>query len=250
MKCIAIDDEPLALRQIQTYIARTPQLEMRGAFGSATDALVFLGTEGVDLIFVDINMPDMNGLDLVRLLTPRPMIIFTTAYSEYAIDGFRLDAIDYILKPFSYEDFVRSVQKAASLYELVQYKKAVENAPAEVAAVEESTVKDGEFLSVKADRKVSLVRIDDIIYIESEGEYVRLHLTDGTRIITLFRLKNMLDELPADHFMRVHRSYIVNMQYVTAYTKGRIYLGDNDYIPIGDIYKDTFRQYVDKKFSK
>ena len=159
----------------------------------------------MDLIFVDINMPDLNGVDFVRSLTQRPMVVFTTAYSEYAVEGFKLDAVDYLLKPFSFADFSRSVSKANQLYELRHNQRTAPEAEAEAAP------KDKEYISVKADYKVSLVKISDIIYLESEGEYVRMHLIDGSTITTLFRLKNMEAALPSEHFMRVHRSYIVNM---------------------------------------
>ncbi len=256
IRCVAIDDEPLALRQISNYISKIEPLELVSTFNNALDAQRFLLSEQVDLIFVDINMPDMNGIELVRSIEPRTMVIFTTAYSEYAIDGFRLDAIDYILKPFSLADFEHSVLKAVSLYELRQYKPPVEDIAALASdnsdgnESDSMVVANGEFISVKADRKVSLVRISDIVYIESEGEYVRLHISDGTRLITLFRLKNMLTTLPVDQFMRVHRSYIVNLNCVTAYTKGRVYLGEAEYVPIGDIYKDAFKEYITKRFGK
>ena len=243
LKCIAIDDEPLALRQITGYISKIPYLELSATFNNAIDAQQRLTEEPADLIFADLNMPDLNGVDFVRALPDRPMVIFTTAYSEYAVEGFKLDAVDYLLKPFSFADFSRSAAKANSLYELRQNRRSE---PQETAS--EATPRDKEYISVKADYKVSLVRIAEIIYLESEGEYVRMHLADGSTITTLFRLKNMETALPAESFMRVHRSYIVNLRAIKAYVKGRIFLSDNEYIPIGENYKEAFQAYIDKNF--
>ena len=244
LKCIAIDDEPLALRQITAYISKIPYLELTATFNNAIEAQAYLAGQPVDLIFVDINMPDLTGVDFVRSLTNRPMVIFTTAYSEYAIEGFKLDAVDYLLKPFGFADFSRSAAKAHALYELRQNQRS-----ASQKEMPEAEPKDKEYLSVKADYKVSLVRIADIVYLESEGEYVRMHLADGSTITTLFRLKNMEAALPADSFLRVHRSYIVNLRAIKAYVKGRIFLNDsNEYIPIGESYKEAFQAYIDKNF--
>ena len=243
LKCIAIDDEPLALRQISAYIAKIPYLELAATFNNAIEAQQRLASERVDLIFVDINMPDLNGVDFVRALTDRPMVVFSTAYPEYAIDGFKLDAVDYLLKPFSFADFSRAAAKANSLYELRQGRL-----PAQPDSDSEATPKDREYISVKADYKVSLVRIADIVYIESEGEYVRMHLDDGTTITTLFRLKNMEAALPSEQFMRVHRSYIVNLRAIRSYVRGRIFLSDTEYVPIGENYKEAFQNYIDRHF--
>ena len=243
LKCIAIDDEPLALRQITNYISKIPYLELVATFNNALDAQIQLSKQSIDLIFVDINMPDLNGVDFVRSLIDKPMVIFTTAYSEYAIEGFKLNAIDYLLKPFSFADFTRAAAKANSLYELRQNKRA-ETLVEEAEPVED----DREYISVKADYKVSLVKISTIVYLESEGEYVRLHLSDHSSITTLFRLKNMEAALPSDRFMRVHRSYIVNLDYIRSYVKGRVFLSDSEYVPIGELYKESFQKYIEKKF--
>ena len=242
LKCIAIDDEPLALRQIAAYIAKIPYLELVARFNNAIEAQQRLAAEKIDLIFVDINMPDLNGVEFVRGLIDRPMVVFTTAYSEYAVEGFKLDAVDYLLKPFSFADFSRAAAKANSLYELRHNQRPPQESDSEALP------RDREYISVKADYKVSLVKIADIVYIESEGEYVRLHLADGSAITTLFRLKNMETALPADSFMRVHRSYIVNLRAIRSYIKGRIYLNDTEYVPIGEMYKEAFLSYIKKNF--
>ena len=242
LKCIAIDDEPLALRQIAAYIAKVPYLELVARFNNALEAQQRLAEEKINLIFVDVNMPDLNGVDFVRGLIERPMVIFTTAYSEYAVEGFKLDAVDYLLKPFSFADFSRAAAKANSLYELRHNQRPAQEPETEALP------RDREYLTVKADYKVSLVRIADILYIESEGEYVRLHLANGTAITTLFRLKNMETALPSDSFMRVHRSYIVNLRAIHSYIKGRIYLNDSEYVPIGENYKEAFLNYIRQNF--
>ena len=243
LKCIAIDDEPLALRQLQGYIAKINFLKLEKAFTNAIEAQQYLAGNPIDLIFVDINMPDLSGVEFVRSLVDRPMVIFTTAYSEYAVEGFKLDAVDYLLKPFSFADFSRSAGKANSLYELRHNQRA-----GEPEATPEALPKDKEYISVKADYKVSLVKISNIVYLESEGEYVRMHLDDGTTITTLFRLKNMEAALPSDMFMRVHRSYIVNLRCIKGYVRGRVFLSDTEYVPIGENYKESFQRYIDSNF--
>ena len=243
LKCIAIDDEPLALRQLKSYIEKIPYLELTATCNNALEAQQLLASQHVDLIFVDINMPDLSGVEFVRSLVDRPMVIFTTAYSEYAVEGFKLDAVDYLLKPFSFADFSRSAGKANSLYELRHNQRA-----GEPEATPEALPKDKEYISVKADYKVSLIKISNIVYLESEGEYVRMHLDDGTTITTLFRLKNMEAALPSDMFMRVPRSYIVNLRCIKGYVRGRVFLSDTEYVPIGENYKESFQHYIESNF--
>lgn len=239
VRCIAIDDEPLALRQIKSYIERTDSLELVAACRNAMEAQQVLERENIDLIFVDINMPDMNGLDFVRSLTTSHYIVFTTAHAEFALEGFKLNAIDYLLKPFAYEEFMKASQKVISLVDLVERCHAAESA----AAQNEAESSDKEYLSVKADYKTQLVKIADIVYLESAGEYVRLHIEGSSTITTLFRLKNMETSLPQDMFLRVHRSYIVNLKRISSYTKGRIFLDNGEYIPLGENYKERFFEY-------
>ena len=245
IKCIAIDDEPLALRQVSKYMERIEDLEVVALCNSAHAAQQVLDQKQVDVMFVDINMPDLNGVDFVRGLENPPMVIFTTAYSEYAVDGFRLDAVDYLLKPFSFGDFERAVNKACSLLELQRLREQHITPTAEAEPPQEP-IENSDCISIKADYKVSLVKYADIIYIESVGEYVRLHLTSGSSIMSLFRLKNMESALPSNRFMRVHRSYIVNLGHVTGYARGRVYLDNEEYVPISVNYRDSFREYIDK----
>ena len=245
MRCIAIDDEPLALRQISAYISKIPFLELSATFRSAVAAQEWLKENETDLIFVDINMPDMTGVEFVQSLETPSMVIFTTAYAQYAIEGFKLSAIDYLLKPFGLKDITRAAEKALSLYELYTLQKSVQDDSIEETITEQA--EDNEVLSVHADRKTHLVKLSNIVYLESAGEYVRLHLSDGTKLVTLFRLKNMESSLHSSQFMRVHRSYIINLQHISGYTKGRVFLSNEDYVPIGENYKEQFTAYVESK---
>ena len=245
IRCIAIDDEPLALRQVKNYIERVEKLDLVALCSNAIEAKELLKTEQVDLLFVDINMPDINGIDFVRGLTDPPLVIFTTAYSEYALDGFRLNAVDYLLKPFSFDDFSRAAEKACSLRELHRMRDERAASVSTIESIDEAS-DNNDYISIKSDYKVNLVRYNDIIYIESVGEYIRLHLKDGSKLTTVFRLKNMETELPQKNFMRVHRSYIVNIDYVSSFARGKIYLSNGDYVPISINYRDTFREHFEK----
>lgn len=235
IKCLAIDDEPLALKQISSYIDKIPFLETVGLCQSAYEAMEYLEKNEIDLMFVDINMPDLNGMDFVKSLTVKPQIIFTTAYSEYAIDGFKVDAIDYILKPISYETFLKSANKAKTWFEINQKQ------PETI-----QTTKD--CLFVKSEYKLIRIMLADIKYIESANEYIQIHLVNDQPVTTLIRLKSMEEQLPKDKFMRVHRSFIVNLDRVTEIERNRIIFDHKVYIPIGDQYKENFQTFIDKTF--
>lgn len=235
IKCLAIDDEPLALQQISAYIDRTPFLEKMALCQSAYEAIEFTDQQPVDLMFVDINMPDLNGLDFVKSLKNKPFIIFTTAYSEYALEGFKVDAVDYILKPISYDEFLRAVNKVR------------DRMTATAAATSETVTMNKESLFVKSEYKLIRIQLADIKYIESANEYIQIHLETEKPITTLVRLKTIEGELPKEKFMRVHRSFIVNLEKVKVIDRNRIVF-DKVYIPIGEQYKDEFQKFVDKTF--
>jgi len=235
IKCLAIDDEPLALQQISAYIDRTPFLEKMALCQSAFEAIEFTEQQPVDLMFVDINMPDLNGLDFVKSLKNKPYIIFTTAYSEYALEGFKVDAVDYILKPISYDEFLRAVNKVRDRI------TAIGTTPAETVSMSK------ESLFVKSEYKLIRIQLADIKYIESANEYIQIHLETEKPITTLVRLKTIEAELPKEKFMRVHRSFIVNLDKVKIIDRNRIVF-DKVYIPVGDQYKDEFQKFVDKTF--
>ena len=235
IKCLAIDDEPLALQQISAYIDRTPFLEKMALCQSAYEAIEFTDQQPVDLMFVDINMPDLNGLDFVKSLKNKPFIIFTTAYSEYALEGFKVDAVDYILKPISYDEFLRAVNKVR------------DRMTATAAATSETVTMNKESLFVKSEYKLIRIQLADIKYIESANEYIQIHLETEKPITTLVRLKTIEGELPKEKFMRVHRSFIVNLEKVKVIDRNRIVF-DKVYIPVGEQYKDEFQKFVDKTF--
>ena len=235
IKCLAIDDEPLALKQIGSYIEKTPFLETVALCQNAFDAMKFLNDNEVDLLFVDINMPDLNGMDFVKSLSKKPQIIFTTAYSEYAIEGFKVDALDYILKPISYSVFFKSVSKARTWFEL--------NHPLSETL---STSRDSLF--VKSEYKMVRIFLSEIKYIESSNEYIKIHLVNDEPVTTLIRLKTIEEQLPKEKFMRVHRSFIVNLDRIKVIERNRIVFDHNIYIPVGEQYRESFQAFIDKTF--
>ena len=236
IRCIAIDDEPLALQQMVIYIEKTPFLEVVGSFDNALSALEFLQNEQVDLMYVDINMPDLSGVDLVKSLTQPPKVIFTTAYRDYALEGFKLDAADYLLKPISYADFLTASEKTRLRYF------------AEAEGTQQIQTND-EFLFIKSEYKIVKIAYKDILYIEGMREYVRIFIKDSKAVMTLMSMKKMEEHLPTNHFMRVHRSYIVNLDMVTTIERMRIVF-DKVYIPISDQYKEAFQKFIDHSFLK
>ena len=235
IRCIAIDDEPLALEQIAGYIQKTPFLELSGMFESALQAIETINTTPVDLMFVDINMPDLNGLDFVKSLDNPPKIVFVTAYGEHALEGFRVDALDYLLKPIGYSDFLKSANKVKSWFDLNPKKSDEVNS-------------NKEFLFIKSEYKIVRINFDDIKYIEGMNEYIRIHLTNSKPVMTLLSMKAIEEQLPKDRFMRVHRSFIVNLAKITIIERSRIVFDVNVYIPVSDQYKDIFQNYVDTNF--
>lgn len=243
IRCLAIDDEPLALAQLTSYIEKVSFFQLAKACSSAMEALEWLNTESVDLIYVDINMPDVNGLDFVKSLRNKPMIIFTTAFAEYAIEGFRVEAFDYLLKPIGFSDFLRSANRAAQQKALAESN----NKPTVTEGKKTEEEQEG-YLFVKADYKMLRIDINKILYVESQSEYIRIYLDNEKPIMTLLSMKALEERLPADHFMRVHRSYLVNSTKISAVANNRIIIGKETYIPIGNQYKERFNLFVDRHF--
>ncbi|MCB2195678.1 MAG: LytTR family DNA-binding domain-containing protein [Bacteroidetes bacterium] len=235
IKCIAIDDEPLALKQISGYISKTPFLELVAGCKSAFDAMVVLENNEVHLMFVDIQMPDLTGIDFVKSLNKEQKIIFTTAYEEYALEGFKVEALDYILKPFGYEEFLKSATKAKAHFELLE-KAATSN-----------RVNNEDYLFVKADYKIQRINLTDIVYIESMREYVQIVLKDSKPVMTLMSLKSLEEKLPKKHFMRVHRSFIVNLNKIKTVERSRI-IFEKKYVPVSEQYRDQFQEFLGKSF--
>ena len=243
IRVLAIDDEPLALQQIVAYINKVPFLELAAQCQSALEARKFLENDTVDAIFCDINMPDLNGMDFVKSLAVPPLVVFTTAYSEYAVEGFRVNAVDYLLKPFGLQDFQRAANRI---------RDRLDNAPrvvgSSVADTPTSPADTPDVLFLKTDYRIVKVNISDIRYIEGMSEYLKVWLdTDAKPIITLLSMKKMEERLPAN-FMRIHRSYIVNLNKIEEVNKNRVILDKDTYLPIGDLYKEAFQAYLDTKF--
>ncbi len=232
IRCLAIDDEPLALQQIAAYINKVPFLELAAQCQSALEARQFLSDERVDAIFCDINMPDLNGMDFVKSLTAPPLVVFTTAYSEYAIEGFKVNAVDYLLKPFGMQEFMRAANR-------LQERLSI---PASAPAETDDT------LFLKTDYRIVKVNIPDIRYVEAMSEYLKVWIEGEAKpIITLLSMKKMEERLP-DNFMRIHRSYIINLDKIQEVNKNRVIMDTDTYLPIGDLYKEAFQAYLDKKF--
>lgn len=245
IRCIAIDDEPLALTQLAGYIGKVPFLQLVKACNNALEALELLATEPVDLIFADINMPDLNGVDFVRSLINKPVVIFTTAYMEYAVEGFRVDALDYLLKPFGYNEFLKAANKAHHQCELLSKAKTLQPSPLPKEAEAEN---ESDNLFIKADYKMIRLDMNKILYMESQNEYVRIFTEDQKPIMTLLSMKTLEERLPSDRFMRIHRSYIINLQKMTAVANNRVIYGKDIYIPVGNQYKEKFNHYLEKHF--
>lgn len=235
IRCIAIDDEPLALQQISKYIEETGFLSLVAACGSTAEAKKILDKEHVDIMFLDINMPDQSGLDFVRSLQAPPVIVFTTAYPDYALEGYKVDAVDYLLKPFSLDEFTRAADKA---------KRALASRWPEGSV---SAVND-DVIFFKTDYKVVRVDINDINYVEGMSEYLKIRLDEGDPVVVLLSVKKLEERLPSDRFMRIHKSYIVNLNKIKEVSRMRVVMKDGSALPIGNLYKDHFMAYLDSKF--
>jgi DNA-binding LytR/AlgR family response regulator len=235
IKTIAIDDEPLALQLITGYIAKTPFLELKGTFSNPMEAMEYLSGETVDLIFLDIQMPDLTGLEFIKTLQNRPKIILATAFANYALEGFKLEVVDYLLKPFNYQEFLISVRKARNLIELE--RKAINKVDA-----------NEEFLFLKSEYKIRRINFNDIKYIEGLKDYVKVYtILEDKPILSLNTLKALESKLPQDKFMRIHRSFIVNLEKIHTIERSRIVFG-KVYIPVSEQYKEKFQKFLDKNF--
>ena len=237
IRCLAIDDEPLALQQLVAYINKVPFLELAGQCRSAVEARQFLENDTVDAIFCDINMPDLNGMEFVKGLIAPPLVVFTTAYSEYAVEGFRVNAVDYLLKPFGLQEFQRAANR------LKERKEG--GAKVESAAPQEP---ETDTIFLKTDYRIVKVTIGEIRYVEAMSEYLKVWLEGQPKpIITLLSMKKMEERLPGT-FMRIHRSYIINLTKIQEVNKNRVIMDADTYLPIGDMYKEAFQAYLDTRF--
>ena len=236
IRILVIDDEPLALQQLAAYATKIPYFEIGGECLSAIEAREIMDNEQIDAIFVDINMPDINGMDFVRSLAAPPIVVFTTAYQEHAIEGYRVNAIDYLLKPFGMGDILRAAEKVKRQYDLLH-------------AASLSPIDEYDAMFVRADYKVVRILVKDIMYVEGYGEYLRIYLNSQEKpLVVYLRMKEMEERLEGRGFMRVHKSYIVSLHHIMEINKSRILLDTGADIPIGDSYRDNLQSYVANKF--
>lgn len=228
--CAIIDDEPLAAGLLKSYAEKTPSLHLFGTYGSALEAMKELRDHPVQLLFLDIQMPELSGIEFAKILPPETKIVFTTAFQQYAIEGYKVSALDYLMKPIAYEDFLKATNKALDWFTIKQKKQ---------------TYAEDRFMFVKSDYKLIRVAMDDILYIEGLKDYVRIYLADGQKLMSLMNMKKLEDYLPRPEFLRTHRSYIVHMTKAPQIDRCRIVFGEQ-YIPISDSYKDDVQLYFDQ----
>ncbi len=233
IRCIAVDDEPLALDIIESYISKLPFLELVQTCASATEAMQVLQEEQIDLMFLDIEMPELTGIQFLNILKKQPLIIFTTAYPDYALEGFNQDAVDYLLKPIPFDRFLKAVTKAQE--RLQRHEKTPEP---------QTSAPEQDFMFVKADYKSIRVDFKDILWIEGLKDYIIIQTKDQ-KIITLLSMNKMMEKLPDSKFLRVHRSYIVSLQKIDSIEKSRIRIGSKE-IPIGEVYREQFLKWVEE----
>ncbi|MCD8183534.1 MAG: LytTR family DNA-binding domain-containing protein [Bacteroides sp.] len=230
LKCAIVDDEPLALNLLESYATKTPFLELVGKYSSAVQAMNDLPDKQVDLLLLDIQMPELNGLEFSKMVNPHTRIVFTTAFDQYAIDGYKVNALDYLLKPISHVDFLQAANKAVQWFELMQQPK-----------------EEIESIFVKSDYKLVQVELKNILYIEGLKDYIKIYEENIPKpILSLMSMKAMEELLPSSRFMRVHRSFIVQKDKIRIIDRGRIVFGKN-HIPISDSYKQIFQNFLDKR---
>ncbi|WP_339926121.1 LytTR family DNA-binding domain-containing protein [uncultured Cyclobacterium sp.] len=231
ISCVIVDDEPMALNLVESYVEKTPFLELKKKCSSAIEAMEFIKTSPVDLLFLDIQMPDLTGIEFSKMLPKESRVIFTTAFDEYALEGFKVEALDYLLKPFDYAEFLAAANKASTWFNLVKEKQS-------------APVAEKEFLFVKSEYKQLRVKLADVLYFEGLKDYIKIWLKDNPRpILTLMSLKSLEDELPQTQFMRVHRSFIVSLKNIDVIERSQILINDQR-ITVSDQYKPKFLEFV------
>lgn len=226
MKCLIVDDEPLSRELMEGYLSDLPSLRLVASCKSAIEALEVLRAEEVDLIFLDINMPKLSGIEFYKSLSHPPKVVFTTAYPDFAVEGFELDAVDYLLKPFSFERFVKAVNKAAQF---------LQSKPSSVG-----------FVMLKADKRVHKVDMVDILFVESIGDYMKVHLKDGRVLIVSETMKRLEEALPTDTFLRVHKSYLISLEHVDFIEGNRVKVADQ-MVPVGETYRTKLTEVIPKR---
>ena len=230
LRCCIIDDEPLAQELLKSYVQQTPFLELVDTFSSASLAVKTIIEDNIDIAFLDIQMPELNGIEFARVIPPSCKIVFTTAFEQYALEAFKANALDYLLKPISYPEFLRATNKALNWFEIVE--KSNTNSD------------NNDYIIVKSEYKLIQIEISKILYIEGLKDYVKIYLEDSDKcVMTLMSLKTIEATLPQDRFMRVHRSFIVQTSKIKVIERNRIVFG-KQYIPVSDTYKDAFNEYI------
>lgn len=236
LKCVIIDDEPLAIDLLKTYVAKTPFLELMGTFNNALSAMDTISNGKTDVLFLDINMPQITGLEFSKTIPPSTKIIFTTAYDHYAVDGFRLNALDYLLKPINYTEFLQAANKALEWFKLT------------AASSNDSSTSPATSIFVKSGYRMEKIEFDDILYIENQKDYVKFHLeTQKEPVSSLMSMQSLEEKLPEKQFMRVHRSFIVNLDKIKTIERNCIVFG-KEYIPVSESYKAKFMDFLNKHF--
>jgi two-component system LytT family response regulator len=244
LKCIAVDDEPLALDIIEDYISKVPFLELVKRTENAIEALQLVQAGGIDLVFLDIQMPDLTGIQFLKIASGKSNYILTTAYSQYALESYDLNVSDYLLKPIAFDRFYKAVEKVRNQMQKEEIAtpavaEAVQNAPTSAAAPAQ------DFIFVKTEHKIQKIQLDDILYIEGLKDYISI-FTKSERVITLQNMKKMEETLPKGEFIRVHKSYIISLDKVESIERSRISI-TGKIIPIGDTYRDEFFKLIDGK---
>jgi len=230
IKCLIIDDEPLALNLLEVYISRTPFLELSGKCPDGFKAMEYIGIRQIDLLFLDIQMPEFNGIELSRTLSGDINVVFTTAFQHYAVEGFKVDAVDYLLKPFSYDEFLKA---AIKVQERIQLKN--------ITACRKQSAS---VLFVKSENRLIKVELGNVLYIEGFSNYVKIHMSDADKpVITLMSLKALEEKLPSERFMRIHRSFIVNLGQIQALERSQVIIGD-ERITLRDQYINKLDHYI------
>ena len=232
ISCVIIDDEPMALNLVESYVEKTPFLVLKKKCSSAIEAMEFIKNEPVDLLFLDIQMPDLTGVEFSKMVPKETRIIFTTAFDQYALEGFKVEALDYLLKPFDYAEFLAAANKANTWFQLVKGKQ--QNIVSE----------EKEFLFVKSDYKQLRIKLDDVLYFEGLKDYIKIWLKDNPKpILTLMSLKSLEEELPETHFMRVHRSFIIALKNIEVIERSQIVI-NKERITVSEQYKPKFLEFV------
>jgi two-component system LytT family response regulator len=239
IRCLIVDDEPLALHILEDYISKVPFMELIKSTTNPIEALTLVQDGNIDLVFLDVQMPELTGIQFLRIANGKAKVILTTAYPQYALEGYELDVVDYLLKPIAFDRFFKSAQKAQGI---IQPAAAKPVAPAEPAQKDDFS---NDFIFVKTEHKIQKVYLHDILFIEGLKDYISI-FTPAERIITLQNMKKMEDALPEKHFIRVHKSYIVSINKIDSIERSRIFIGDK-IIPVGDTYREDFFKIVDGK---